>query len=134
VDRARELTSELFARLDGVLDATDDGVLRLREDFTGDPGWSESITPVLDDLLTVLDSLGRGMGRVRVIVDTDQRWAESLSELMVELAGLQNRVDMSAAALRTALVPAQEAVPLVRWLERRGREDGSRMRNIAANA
>jgi ATP-dependent DNA helicase DinG len=48
--------------------------------------------------------------------------------------GLQNRIDMSAAALRTALLPAQEAIPLVRWLERRGREDGSRMRNIAANA
>src|SRR5690606_26511183 len=99
-----------------------------------DPAWAESITPVLDDLLVVLDAIGRGIGRVRAIVDTDQRWAESLSELMVELAGLQNRIDMAAASLRTALVPAQEAVPLVRWLERRGRDDRSRLRNIAANA
>jgi ATP-dependent DNA helicase DinG len=134
VDRARELTSELFARLDSALDATNDGMLRLREDFAGDIAWSESVAPVLDDLLIVLDGIGRGIGRVRALVDTDQKWAESLAELLVELAGLQNRIDMSAAALRTALVPAQEAVPLVRWLECRGREDGSRMRNIAANA
>jgi ATP-dependent DNA helicase DinG len=133
-DRARELTSELFARLDSLLDSTDDGVLRLREDFTGDLVWMESVAPVLDDLLVVLDALGRGIARVRAIVDTDQKWAESLTELLVELAGLQNRIDMSAGSLRTALVPAQETIPLVRWLERRGREDGSRMRNIAASA
>jgi ATP-dependent DNA helicase DinG len=71
---------------------------------------------------------------VRAIIDTDQKWADSMAELTVELAGLQNRIDLSAAALRTVLVPAQEAVPLVRWLERRGREEGSRMRNIAAQA
>ena len=133
-ERARELTSELFARLDSALDSTDDGVLRLREDLTGDSGWTESVSPVLDDLLIVLDGIARGIARVRSIVETDQKWAESLSELLIEMAGLQNRIDMSAAALRTALVPAHEAIPLVRWLERRGREEGSRMRNIAASA
>jgi ATP-dependent DNA helicase DinG len=133
-DRARELTSELFARLDSQLDTTSDGVLRLREDFTGDPVWMDSVAPVLDDLLIVLDSLARGIARVRAIVDTDQKWAESLSELLVELAGLQNRIDASSGALRTALVPGQEAIPLVRWLERRGREEASRMPNIAASA
>jgi ATP-dependent DNA helicase DinG len=134
VDRARELVSELFARLDTLLDGTSDGVLRLAEDFGGDPAWAEHMTPVIDDLLLVLDSLGRGIQRVRGIVETDQRWAESLAESLVELTGLQNRVDMSAGALRTALVAAHEPVPLVRWIERRGREDGSRMRNIAAHA
>ncbi|HEX2167168.1 MAG TPA: helicase C-terminal domain-containing protein [Longimicrobiales bacterium] len=133
-ERARELTGELFARLDSTLDATHDGVLRLGEDFAADSGWSDSIAPVLDDLLIVLDGIARGLARVRTIIETDEKWAESLGELLVEMGGLQNRIDMSAAALRTALVPAHEAIPLVRWLERRGREDGSRMRNIAANA
>ncbi|MBR9989870.1 MAG: hypothetical protein KFH98_08955, partial [Gemmatimonadetes bacterium] len=87
-----------------------------------------------DDLLIVLDAIGRGLARVRAIVDTDEKWSDLLAELLVEMGGLQNRIDMSAAALRTALVPAQEPIPLVRWLERRGREEGSRMRNIAANA
>jgi ATP-dependent DNA helicase DinG len=133
-ERARELTSELFGRLDVLLDGTADGVLRLDEDITAAAWWRDSVPSVLDDLLLVLDELGRGIGRVRAIIDTDQRWAEALAEAMVELAGLQNRIDVSAAALRTALVPAQEAVPLVRWLERRGREDGGRVPNIAANA
>jgi ATP-dependent DNA helicase DinG len=132
--RARELTSELFSRLDMLLDGTADGVLRLEDGFTGEPMWTELVAPALDDLLVVLDSLGRGMGRVRGIIDTDRKLAEQLTEQLVELGGLQNRIDMSAAALRTALVPAQEAVPLVRWLERRGVERGTRTRNIAANA
>src|SRR5690606_8595492 len=109
-DRARELTSELFARLDSALDSTPDGVLRLGEDFAGDAGWSESIAPVLDDLLICLDGIARGIARVRGIIETDQKWAESLTELLVEMAGLQNRIDMSAAALRTALVPGEEAI------------------------
>jgi ATP-dependent DNA helicase DinG len=60
---------------------------------------------VLDDLLLVLDELGRGIGRVRAIIDTDQKLVEALAEQLVELNGLQNRIDMCAAALRTALVP-----------------------------
>jgi ATP-dependent DNA helicase DinG len=134
VERARELTTELFARLDSLLDGTPDGVLRLEGEFAAEPWWADFVTPLLDDLLLVLDGLGRGMQRVRAIMQTDEKLAESMSETMVELSGLQNRIDMSAAALRTALVPAQEAVPLVRWLEARGRESVGRMRNIAANA
>jgi ATP-dependent DNA helicase DinG len=134
-ERARELTTELFARFDTLLDGTADGVLRLEDGFTGEPVWVDTITPVLDDLLLVLDAIGRGIGRVRAIVDTDRKLVEQLTEQLVELGGLQNRVDMAAAALRTAFVPAQEPVPLVRWLERRGWEArGSRAPNIAANA
>jgi ATP-dependent DNA helicase DinG len=134
-ERARELTSELFARLDALLDGTPDGVLRLLEGFTGETAWVSGVTPVLDDLLLVLDEIGRGIARVRAIIETDQALVEILAEQLIELNGLQNRVDASAAALRTAFVPAHESVPLVRWLERRGREErGSRAPNIAANA
>jgi ATP-dependent DNA helicase DinG len=134
-ERARELTSELFDRLDALLHGTADGVLRLEEGFSGDVVWTDNIAPVLDDLLIVLDSLGRHIVRIRAIIDTDRKLAEQLAEELVELSGLQNRIDMSAGALRTAFVPAHEPVPLVRWIERRGREErGSRARNIAANA
>ena len=134
-ERARELTSELFDRMDRLLDATPDGILRLQEGFAAEPGWVERIQPVLDDLLIVLDSLARNIGRVRSIAATDHRLSEQLAEELVELAGLQNRIDMTAASLRTAFVPAHESVPLVRWIERRGRDDRSgRGRNIAAIA
>jgi ATP-dependent DNA helicase DinG len=135
VERARELTTDLFSRFDALLDATPDGVLRLEEGFAAEPVWADTISPVIDGLLMVLDRIGRGMDRVRAIIDTDRKLVEQLTEQVVELTGLQHRVDSAAAALRTAFVPSQEPVPLVRWLERRGREErGSRMRNIAANA
>jgi len=134
VDRARELTGELYDRIDHMLDSTEDGVLRLRDDFASEPFWAEIIPPVLDDLLIVLDSMSRSIFRVRGIVDADEKWAEALSESLVEISGIQNRIDMAAASLRTALMQSQEPVPLVRWLERRGREDSVRGRNIAANA
>ncbi|HSJ09502.1 MAG TPA: JAB domain-containing protein, partial [Longimicrobiales bacterium] len=133
VDRGRELVGELFARLESLLDTTPDGVLRLEEGFEGEPFWQDIVRVSLDDLLIVLDRLARDIQRVRGIVETDDKWAEQLSETLVELAGLQNRIDASAASLRTALIPAEEAVPLVRWLERRGREFGG-ARNITANA
>jgi ATP-dependent DNA helicase DinG len=133
--RARELTSELFSRFDTLLDATADGVLRLQDGFTGETAWTDLVAPVLDDLLIVLDRICRAIARVRGIIDTDRRLGEQLTEQLVELSGLQNRIDMSAAALRTAFVPAQEPVPLVRWLERRGGEErGGRIPNVAANA
>jgi ATP-dependent DNA helicase DinG len=134
-ERARELTSELFARLDALLDGTADGVLRLLDGFTGEPIWASSITPLLDDLLLVLDEISRGIRQVRAIIDTDQKLVETLTEQLVELNGLQNRVDNSAGALRTAFAPAPESTPLVRWLERRGREQRSgRARDIAVHA
>jgi ATP-dependent DNA helicase DinG len=132
VERARELSADLFLRLDILLDSSEDGVLRLPDGFNEDPSWSESIAPALDDLLIVLDRIAVGIARVRGIIDTDKRWAEALAEPLVELAGVQNRMEMAAASLRTAFVPAQEAVPLVRWLERRGRD--ARARNISAHA
>jgi ATP-dependent DNA helicase DinG len=128
-ERARELTGGLFDRLDTLLDATPDGVLRLPDGFAGEPAWSENVAPVLDDLLIVLDAIGRNIARIGVIIDTDRKLADQLMELMVELAGLRNRIDMAAASLRTALLPHQETVPLVRWLER-----GGHARNIAVNA
>jgi ATP-dependent DNA helicase DinG len=134
-DRARELAGELFNRLDALLDGTEDGTLRLEEGFAGEPAWVEGVTPVLDDLLLVLDEIGRGIGRVRGIIDTDQKLVEALAEQLIELNGLQNRVDAAAAALRTAFVPGHESMPLVRWIERRGRDDrGGRLRNVAVNA
>jgi ATP-dependent DNA helicase DinG len=133
-DRAREWTDELFARLDTLLAATPDGVLRLEDGFERQPAWQDSIAPAVQDLLLVLDQIGRGIDRVRGIIGTDQKLVEKLTEQLVELGGLQNRIDTAAGALRTAFVPGQEPVPLVRWVEWRGREERGGRRNVAVNA
>jgi ATP-dependent DNA helicase DinG len=134
-DRARDLAGELFIRLDALLEHRDDGTLRLEDGFTAEPAWTDDIAPVLEDLLLVLDEIGRGMSRVRGIIDTDQKLVDALAEQLIELNGLQNRVEAAAGALRTTFVPGHESVPLVRWIERRGREErGGRLRNVAVNA
>jgi ATP-dependent DNA helicase DinG len=133
-ERARELASDLFERLEVLLAPTPDGALRLRDGFAADEVWIDTVQPLLDDLLIVLDRLSRGLARVRDIIETDQRWAGALHETLIELAGVQNRIAMATAALRTTLTPMKDAVPLVRWLERRGREHGTRTPNVAVNA
>jgi ATP-dependent DNA helicase DinG len=135
VERGRELVTDLFARLEALLDNSGDGVLRLSDGFTADAGWVEGIAPALDDLLLVMDGITRGIARVRAVIDSDETLVAALTEQLVELNGLHHRIETAAAALRTALIPQHDATPLVRWLERRGREDrASRAPNIAINA
>jgi ATP-dependent DNA helicase DinG len=134
-ERARELTTELFARLESLIDNAGDGVLRLHDGFSGEAAWCHRVAPAVDDLLLVLDEIGRGIARVVRVIGTDTPLVEALAEDLVELNGVHNRVTAAAAALRTALTPARDAVPLVRWLERRGREEQEgRSRAIAINA
>ena len=135
VERGRELAGELFARLEGILAGADDGVVRLADGFAADPDWNRAVSPVLEDLLIVLDSLCRGLARVRAVVMSDNALVEALAEQLVELNGVENRLAATAGAFRTVFIPGDEPVPLVRWLERRGRENaGGRPASISASA
>jgi ATP-dependent DNA helicase DinG len=135
VERGRELAGELFARLEATLAGADDGVVRLEDGFTTEPDWNRTVAPLVEDLLMIIDSLGRGLARVRAVVMSDNDLVEVLAEQLIELNGIENRLAATAAALRTVFMPGEEAVPLVRWLERRGREDaGGRTASISASA
>ena len=133
VERARELAGELFQRLEQLTYRTDDGVVRLADGFTGDPEWSEWVTPHFDGLVVNLEELGRGMAKVREIVNTDRRWSEAMTEQLVELSGMELRLRGYAEALRITFQPGNDPYPLVRWIERRGNERTGRS-NIAAHA
>ncbi len=131
-ERGRELAGELFHRLEELTLRSEDGVVRLADDFTGDPEWIENITPQFEGLVLVLDELGRGLAKVREVVNTDRRWAEAMTEQLVEMSGAESRLRGHAESLRIAFTPGRDPYPLVRWIERRG---GDRMRsNIAVNA
>jgi len=132
LDRARELTSEFFSRLEMLLHAGAESVLRLAGDFSGVEAWSENVAPVLDDLVIALERLARGIRRIREIVQTDQRWSEALLEPLLELSGVQQRLLLAIAAIRVAATPGEDATALVRWIERRG-ADRARP-NVALNA
>ncbi|MBW3552447.1 MAG: helicase [Gemmatimonadetes bacterium] len=120
VGNARQRAAELFARLEGPVSRTADGVLRLGDGFEKDEGWDAHISPALQDLLVVLDRLGRGMDGVRETVLRDRHATEKLEENLVELNALAGRIRGQAGGLRLALIPGEEPVPMVRWLERRG--------------
>jgi ATP-dependent DNA helicase DinG len=120
VGNARQRAADLFARLETILSRAPDGVLRLAEGFDTDDPWSEDVSPALQDLLVVLDRLARGLDGLREAVLTDRRATEKLEEQLVEVSALANRLRGQADGLRTALIPGDDPVALVRWLERRG--------------
>jgi len=132
VERAREIAADFFAQLESLCARTDDGVVRLQDDFTGDPGWNDGPATALESLLLVLDELARAVARLRERILVDQRWTDSMQEQLIEMQGVQARLAEAAAGLRTALQPAGEAIRLVRWLEKRG--TSAREPNVAVRA
>lgn len=120
VERVRDQTAEFFGQLEALCAAAEDGVVRLHDDFTGDPAWTRGPAVSLESTLLLLDELGRDLARLRERVQVDERWTEALTESIVELNGVRGRVQDAAAGLRLALQPGTDPVPLVRWLERRG--------------
>jgi ATP-dependent DNA helicase DinG len=133
VSNAKQRGAELFSRLESIVSRQPDGVLRLAAGFEKDQGWEGIVVPALEDVLIVLDRLGRGLDGIRESVLSDRRATEKLEEQLVEVNALAGRVRAQADGLRMALVPGEEEMALVRWLERRG---GSRTRepNVAACA
>lgn len=120
VANAKQRAAELFSRLETALTRSSDGVLRLADDFHREPDWERAVVPAQEDLLIVLDRLARGLDGIRESVLADRQATERLEEQLVEVNALAGRVRAQAAGLRTALVPGEDEVTMVRWLERRG--------------
>jgi ATP-dependent DNA helicase DinG len=132
VERGREVATDFFTQLDALCASTDDGVVRLADDFTGDPAWMYGPAAALESLLLLLDELARGINTLRDRIRLDDRWTKLLSEQLIELNGIHSRIADTAAGLRLALQPGTETFPLVRWLERRGA--ATREPNVAIRA
>jgi ATP-dependent DNA helicase DinG len=120
VGNAKQRAAVLFARLEEVLLGAPDGVQRLADGFAAEESWGDAVSPALHDLLLVLDRLARELDGLREAVLTDRRATEKLEEQLVEVSALAGRIRGQADGLRTALIPGDDAVALVRWLERRG--------------
>jgi ATP-dependent DNA helicase DinG len=120
VERAREQAQDLFDRLDQLTSRAEDGVLRLHDDFTGEPDWIAGPAPVLEGLVLLLEELARGVRRLRERIAVDRGWVDAMQEQLVELQGVESRLVESLGALRVAFQPGNDPFPLVRWLERRG--------------
>ncbi len=133
VANGKQRSGDLFSRLERVLAASSDGVARLADGFADTDDWREVVAPALEDLLLVLDRLARGLDGLREAVLEDRLATEKLEEQLVEVSALAGRVRGQAEALRTVMVPGDDPVELVRWLERRGGA-GARGANVMACA
>ncbi|MFW6201921.1 MAG: JAB domain-containing protein, partial [Gemmatimonadota bacterium] len=104
--RAREVSTELFDRLDGLVErTTSDGVLRLGSDFAAEPEWAAKVQPAQEDLTVVLDRLAGGLERLREKILVDERWTEALAEQLLEVQALAGRTRAALDAMRLALAP-----------------------------
>jgi ATP-dependent DNA helicase DinG len=120
VGNAKQRAADLFGRLEAVVARTADGVLRLADGYESDDHWRTRVAPALEDLVAVLDRVARGLDGIRKAVLTDRAATERLEEQLVEVNALANRVRGQSEGLRRALVPGDDTLSLVRWLERRG--------------
>ncbi|HEX6940115.1 MAG TPA: helicase C-terminal domain-containing protein [Longimicrobiales bacterium] len=130
VERAREHGGAFFARLEAMVLTADDGVLRLDPDVSARPEWEAGLRTTFENLAGTLDELARGLGRLCETIRLDSRWSEALEEQLLELDAAAGRALGTLDALRLTFAPADDAQPMVRWLERRGGKEA----NVVANA
>ncbi|HEX7118951.1 MAG TPA: helicase C-terminal domain-containing protein [Longimicrobiales bacterium] len=133
VERAREHGAEFFTRLEALLLSVDDGVLRLDPDVSARPEWAAGLRTTFENLTGTLDALARGLTGLRETIRLDARWSEALEEQLLELEAAAGRTLGTLDALRLAFAPADDALPMVRWLERRG-GGGAKEANVVAHA
>lgn len=120
VDGAREHGGAVFNLLEGVLRGAGEQMLRLDDDFAADAVWEAGLAESLEAALVFLDDVLKGIESFRERLAADEVLREALEPQLLELKGAANRIDAAAAALRLALRPGEDVVPMVRWMELRG--------------
>ncbi|MEJ2152325.1 MAG: hypothetical protein P8Y29_05105, partial [Gemmatimonadota bacterium] len=92
VERTREAAVDFFAQLTSLCTRSDDGLVRLADDFTGEDAWIDGPATALESLLLLLDELARGVRSLRERITIDDDWAGLLAEQLIELHGVQSRL------------------------------------------
>jgi ATP-dependent DNA helicase DinG len=125
LEGARERAGAVFELLEGLSGTDGDSMLRL-DRFGDDPVWAGGLTESLDGLLANLETLLRGLETLRDRIGADEAAKQEMEAQLMEVRGVANRLDSAMHALRAALRPGRDAVPMVRWMERRReRRDGA---------
>jgi ATP-dependent DNA helicase DinG len=120
VEGARDHGGTVFSLLEGVLRGAGESMVRLDEGFAADGVWDAGLTESLQAALTFLDDVLKGIETFRERLASDEALRETIEPQLLELKGAANRIDAAAAALRLALRPGEDVVPMVRWMELRG--------------
>jgi ATP-dependent DNA helicase DinG len=116
---ARRATDSLLLRLHSRVDGEPSGVLRLGDDFAGDPVWQEGLGFDLDATLGAYRLIQTS---IETIADrlVEAELSERQTHLLQELRGVMRRLESAADGLNRTLRPAGGGPATVRWLERTG--------------
>jgi ATP-dependent DNA helicase DinG len=125
----REKGTDVFDLIDSLLMSEGAMVRRVDRDFATHPIWKGGLEAALSDLLGEIEILAKGLQLVRDRMEDDDAAQERYGTLLGEVRAVTRRLQSAADALRSALMPPDDAVPSVRWLEVRGKE-----RNIAVSS
>lgn len=124
LEGARERAGTVFGFLDDVILAAGSPMLRLEPEFASHPVWTLGLGDALEGLLANLDALLRGVEALRERIATDEAARDALEAQLLELRGVANRLEGAADALRRALRPGEDALAMVRWMERSPEREG----------
>lgn len=125
----REKGGVVFDLLDALMVSDSVLVRRLDDDFEAHPIWRGGLDAALSDLLGEIEILARGLQLVRDRMEDDDAAQERYGALLGEVRAVTRRLVNAGDSLRSALRPAEDGPPAVRWIEVRGKE-----RNIAVSA
>jgi ATP-dependent DNA helicase DinG len=129
VNAARTHAHNVFELLGMLLAPGSDPVMRLTDDFARHAIWKDGLEQSVRDLMAELQILAEGLELVKKRLEVDQAKADAMAPFLAEVGAVIRRLAGSADALTTALRGNPSGPPLIRWIERRGREQ-----NVAATA
>ena len=129
VAAAREKGALVFDILEMMLREQGLSVMRLTDDFEHHPVWDRGLRAALQDVLGAIAMLEDGLHLVRERLESDAVRSEAVAPLLAEMRGVTRRLEALGDGLRHTLEPPAKAVPSVRWLELKGRDN-----NVAATA
>jgi ATP-dependent DNA helicase DinG len=129
VAAARSMAHNVFELLGQLLPAGGEPVLRLTDAFAAHPIWRDGLATAVTDLMAELQLLADGLQLIRGRLESDSTKAEAMAPLLGEVAAVIRRLASAGDALATALRGNPSGPALVRWIERRGREQ-----NVVATA
>ncbi|MCU0620840.1 MAG: hypothetical protein MUC69_04975 [Gemmatimonadales bacterium] len=118
---ARRASEQLLGRLHRHVAAVSGGQWRLGDDFAQHDLWREGLRQELDATLAALRGLAATTETVAERLEQAAR-SERRTRLLMELRGAMSRLTGVSEGLSRTLEPPAGGEPMVRWVERSGRQ------------
>ena len=108
--------------------------LRLGASTGLEPTEGTAIGSRLEDVLIRLAEARRALAGLRERLEVEEELGSAVEGRLLDLAGVERRLDNAAHALRVGLLPDEADETLVRWLELRRGGDSRRATNVVVAA